>query len=243
MGARDRPPRQPRLPDGPAARRVCRAGRHRRAPRLRRRRRVQRPALSAGLAAVARDRAGDAEDGPGASGGEPLHLSPREHRRLRGADRRGLRRSRLSRPGPGGLARLRRSRAGAAGAGASRGLRVRAPSPAPRARAVPGRDLPARRRRLPALGRRAARAAVPARHLGPGHDPRVHRPDRGGEGRRHREPSTWSRGTSRRSPPPPRAPGARATTSGSRSAASRSWTATAAPPATSPAGRPSSTWP
>jgi 5,10-methylenetetrahydromethanopterin reductase len=58
---------------------------------------------------------------------------------------------------------------------------VRAPPAPALPRPLPGRDLPAGRRRLAALEHRAARDAVPARDLGEGDDQGLHPRDRRGE--------------------------------------------------------------
>ena len=186
-GHAHRAARQHRVPDRSSAERLRPAGRGGRAGRLRRRLRLQRPPLSAGVAAAAGDRAGDASRGARPRRGEPVHVPSREHRRPRRADRRGLGWTRVPGTRARGMARVPRRRAAAAGDCASRGVRVRASSAPALARAVSRRGLPARGRRFAPLDDRATGAAVPARLVGDGDDPRLHPRDRRGQGRGHRE--------------------------------------------------------
>ena len=122
MTGRERTPRQHRVPDRPAPERLRAAGRRGRATRLRRRVRLQRSPVPAGLAAAARDRPSHPARGPGAGGGEPVHLPPGQHRRARRAHRRGVGRARLPRPRARGVARIHRYHAPAGGDRPARGL-------------------------------------------------------------------------------------------------------------------------
>ena len=153
-----RPSRQHRVPDGQAPGRVRGAGRRGGGARLRRDLRLQRPPLSAGVAAADGGRAPHAAgaDRPGRR--QSLHVPPDRDGRPHRADRRGLARPRVPRAGPRRLARFPRARAGARAHRAPRGLRVRAPSAAPLARAVRRQGVQPGRRRLAPVGRVSSRA-------------------------------------------------------------------------------------